>query len=141
MKILPYLSRLKLSPNLNFTICNTNITSISLRLPFPFPFPFQTLLLLFKTNTPRSTTSFSLSATFKIHSSAKAFDNYDEEESYREVNKIIESRALPNGRDIDTMDKDSQIAFCSYRSLALSSALSYWPRRAQMSTTWITAAD
>ncbi|KAL2466849.1 Signal recognition particle 43 kDa protein [Abeliophyllum distichum] len=43
-------------------------------------------------------------------SHSKVFDDYDEEESYGEVNKIIESRALQNGRDIDAMDKDGQIA-------------------------------
>ncbi|KAL2469276.1 signal recognition particle 43 kDa protein [Forsythia ovata] len=62
MEILPYLFRLKLSPNLSFTICNTNTTSIS---------------------------------------PSKVFDDYDKEESYGEVNKIIESRALQNGNGME----------------------------------------
>ncbi|KAL2547839.1 Signal recognition particle 43 kDa protein [Forsythia ovata] len=33
--------------------------------------------------------------------STKVFDDYDEEESYEEVNKIIRSRALKNGSDIE----------------------------------------
>ncbi|KAL2544124.1 Signal recognition particle 43 kDa protein [Forsythia ovata] len=99
MEILPYLSRLKLSPNLSFTICNTNTPGISPRLPLPFP--FQTQLLLFKTSTPSSTKNFSLSATLESHESAKVFDDYDKEESYGEVNKIIGSRALQNGSGME----------------------------------------
>ncbi|XP_022881179.1 signal recognition particle 43 kDa protein, chloroplastic [Olea europaea var. sylvestris] len=92
MEILPYLSRLKLSPHLSFTICNTNAVNIAPRLPFPF----KTHLLF-----PRSATNFSLSATVESHESAKVFDDYNEDESYGEVNKIIGSRALENGSGME----------------------------------------
>ncbi|KAL2532838.1 26S proteasome regulatory complex [Abeliophyllum distichum] len=45
-----------------------------------------------------------------IKMSAKVFDDYDEEESYGEVNKIIGSKAFQNGKDIDAMDEDGHTA-------------------------------
>ncbi|KAL2534000.1 Signal recognition particle 43 kDa protein [Abeliophyllum distichum] len=68
-------------------------------------------------------------------SHSKVFDNYDEEESYGEVNKIIGSKALRNSRDIDAMDEDGQTALLFVSMLSSEQLLSYRPRRVQMLTT------
>lgn len=92
MNILPSLSRLKLSP----TPLSTNATS----LPPPLPCSQPYLPLPFRTP------NFSLSATLETRESAalpagEVFADYDEDESYGEVNRIIGSRALENGRGME----------------------------------------
>ncbi|KAL0375613.1 UNVERIFIED_CONTAM: Signal recognition particle protein, chloroplastic [Sesamum calycinum] len=97
MNILPSLSRLKLSP----TPLSTTTASAS---SLPLSLPSQAhLSLSFKT------TNFSVSATLDSREPEAAaspqakqeFSDYDEEETYGEVNRIIGSRALESGRGME----------------------------------------
>ncbi|GFQ01323.1 signal recognition particle 43 kDa protein chloroplastic [Phtheirospermum japonicum] len=93
MNILPSLSRLKLSPtSLSTTTTTTNATS------FPTQGPHLPISL--------KPTKFSLSAALESRESAALpvrdeFSDYDVDETYGEVNRIIGSRALENGRGME----------------------------------------
>ncbi|KAI3448679.1 hypothetical protein Pfo_005344 [Paulownia fortunei] len=94
MNILQSLSRLKLSP----TPLSTTTTSAT---SLPLSFPSQAHLPI-----SLNTTNFSLSATLESRESAalpakEEFSDYDEDETYGEVNRIIGSRALENGRGME----------------------------------------
>ncbi|XP_057798314.1 signal recognition particle 43 kDa protein, chloroplastic [Salvia miltiorrhiza] len=85
---LPSLSRLKLSPP---PLSTTNAAAL--------PLPFHPLPL-------RTSSTFSLSATLESRQPAppppkQEFTDYDEEESYGEVSRIIGSRALQSGRGME----------------------------------------
>ncbi|KAL8555086.1 hypothetical protein ACS0TY_003041 [Phlomoides rotata] len=89
MNTLPSLSRLKLSP------APLSATS----LPPPFPSQAHVPISLKSTN-------FSLSATLESREAEQSppieeFGDYDEDESYGDVSRIIGSRALENGRGME----------------------------------------
>ncbi|PIN23407.1 26S proteasome regulatory complex, subunit PSMD10 [Handroanthus impetiginosus] len=97
MNILPSLSRLKLSP----TPLSTTTATTSL----PPPLPSQAHLPI-----SLRPTNFSLSATVESRESLspppppparEEFGDYDEDETYGEVNRIIGSRALQNGSGME----------------------------------------
>ncbi|KAL2230659.1 UNVERIFIED_CONTAM: Signal recognition particle protein, chloroplastic [Sesamum indicum] len=97
MNILPSLSRLKLSP----TPLSTTTASAS-SLPLSLPSQAHLSLSLKPTN-------FSVSATLDSREPEAAapppakeeFSDYDEDETYGEVNRIIGSRALESGRGME----------------------------------------
>ncbi|KAK6143230.1 hypothetical protein DH2020_023578 [Rehmannia glutinosa] len=96
MNILPSLSRLKLSSTPLSTTTSTNPTT-----SIPPPFPSQAHLPI-----SLKTTNFSLTATLESQESAalppkEEFSDYNEDETYGEVNRIIGSRALENGRGME----------------------------------------
>ncbi|KAH6783232.1 chloroplast signal recognition particle component [Perilla frutescens var. hirtella] len=95
MNALPFLSRLNLSPPPLATTTNAATASL------PIPFPSQLHLL-----TPLRTSTFSLNATLESRQTAappaeQEFSDYDEEETYGEVSRIIGSRALESGRAME----------------------------------------
>ncbi|XP_041990907.1 signal recognition particle 43 kDa protein, chloroplastic-like [Salvia splendens] len=91
MTALPSLSRLKLTPP---PLSTTNAAAL------PLSFPLQPHL----PHPLRTSTTFSLSATLESRRPPppnQEFTDYDEDETYGEVSRIIGSRALPGGRGME----------------------------------------